>query len=139
MGMILFWLTMLGAGAGIVAFFVYASLLIIRRSSSGLVRSAGLNSVKSSMDKEESRRIRVQIRHVLLEVWDPIGVKDEPNAQDESDSYIGHLYELLTGNVTDAELSKYLYWVAHDRMGFEEAKASDMQTTVAALRSIPLG
>jgi hypothetical protein len=109
------------------------------RSSSESVRSAGLISHKALTEKEESRRIRVQIRHVLLDVWDPIGIKDEPNAQDEYDLYIGRLYELLAGNATEAELSDYLYWVAHDRMGFEEAKASDMQTTVAALKSIPLG
>lgn len=30
-----------------------------------------------------------------MDVWDPIGVKDEPNAQDEYDSYLGGVYELL--------------------------------------------
>ena len=35
------------------------------------------------IDKYESRRIRGEIRRVLMTVWDPIGVKDEPNAQDE--------------------------------------------------------
>jgi len=39
------------------------------------------------IDKYESRRIRVAIRNVLLGVWDPIGIKDEPNAQDEYDGY----------------------------------------------------
>ena len=41
------------------------------------------------IDKATSRRIRAKIRHVLLEVWDPIGIKDEPNAQDEYDAYMG--------------------------------------------------
>lgn len=99
----------------------------------------GVSSTPPALtDKEESRRIRARIRHVLLEVWDPIGVKDEPNAQDEYDGYIGRLYELLVEDAGDAELLRYLYWVAHDRMGFEEAKASDAQATVVALRSIPL-
>jgi hypothetical protein len=30
------------------------------------------------IDKEESRRIRNDIRQVLLQVWDPIGIQDEP-------------------------------------------------------------
>ena len=30
-----------------------------------------------------------------MDVWDPIGVKDEPNAQDEYDGYLGGVYELL--------------------------------------------
>ena len=41
------------------------------------------------IDKYESRRIRAEVRRVLSDVWDPIGVKDEPNAQDE--------YRLLSG------------------------------------------
>ena len=137
-GMILFWLAMLGAGVGVVASLVYAVLLILRRSNTEPARSAGLSSPRESPDKEESHRIRGQIRHVLLNVWDPIGIKDEPNAQHEYDGYIGHLYGLLIGNATEAELSNYLHWVAHDRMGFEEAKASDTHITVVALKDIPL-
>ena len=88
--------------------------------------------------KEDSRRMRAQIRRVLLEVWDPIGIRDGPNAQDEYDAYVGRLYELLVANASDAELSDFLHWVARDRMGFEEAKASDAQPTVDALKSIPI-
>ena len=90
------------------------------------------------IDKAESRRIRVQIRHVLLDVWDPIGVKDAPNAQDEYDGYIGKLFELLMSNAPDAELVEHLYWAAHDQMGFEAARRSDMLSTVEALRKIEL-
>lgn len=137
-GMILFWLAMLGVGAGVIALLIYAALRIIQRRNSEPIRSASLISPKPLADKEESRRIRVQIRHVLLDVWDPIGIKDEPDAQDEYDGYIGHLYELLVANATDTELSNYLHRIAHDRMGFEESKASDTRATVAALRTIPI-
>ena len=41
------------------------------------------------IEKYESRRIRVEIRRVLLMVWDPIGIRDESNAQDEYDGYWG--------------------------------------------------
>ncbi len=91
------------------------------------------------IDKAESRRIRVQIRHVLLDVWDPIGVKDAPNAQDEYDSYIGRLYELLVSKVPDVELVEHLYWAAHDSMGLSAAQRSDMVSTVEALKRIPIG
>jgi hypothetical protein len=36
-------------------------------------------------DKEQSREIRVQKRHVLMSKWDPIGVCDEPFAADDYD------------------------------------------------------
>jgi uncharacterized protein YecA (UPF0149 family) len=78
------------------------------------------------------------MRHVLLEVWDPIGIKDEPNAQDEYDGYIGKLYELLVSQADDSQFIDYLYWAAHDQMGFDAATRSDMETTVEALKRIPL-
>jgi len=90
------------------------------------------------IDKPESRRIRVEIRRVLMDVWDPIGVKDVPNAQDEYDGYIGKLFELLTTGGSDADLVEQLYWAAHDQMGLDAAHRSDMLSTVEALRKIEL-
>jgi hypothetical protein len=89
-------------------------------------------------DEDESRHIHAQIRHVLLNVWDPIGVRDEPNAQDEYDDYVGKLYELLITKAPDEELIDYLHWAAHDQMGFDAATKSDMLETVEALRKISL-
>jgi hypothetical protein len=93
---------------------------------------------KPITDKAESRRIRTEIRRVLLKVWDPIGVTDEPNAQDEYDGYIGKLYALLMRNAPDSDLTEHLYWAAHDQMGFDAAQRSDMLSTVEALRKIKL-
>jgi len=96
-----------------------------------------MSTPKPIIDKADSRRIRVQMRHVLIEIWDPIGIKDEPNAQDEYDSYIGELYDLLVGHADDSQLIDYLYKAAHDHMGLDAAR-SDMQATVDALKKIPL-
>ena len=97
-----------------------------------------MSTPKPTIDKYESRRIRVLIRHVLLDVWDPIGVKDEPNAQDEYDGYIGKLYDLLVSRADDSEFIDYLHWAVHDHMGLGAANRSDMETTVEALKKIPL-
>jgi hypothetical protein len=98
----------------------------------------GVTTPKPAIDKTESRRIRVLIRHVLLEVWDPIGIKDEPNAQDEYDGYIGKLYELLVGHAEDSQFVDYLHWAVHDHMGLDAASRSDMEPTVEALKKICL-
>jgi hypothetical protein len=98
-----------------------------------------METPKPLIDKTESRRIRVEIRHVLLNVWDPIGVKDEPNAQDEYDGYIGRLYQLLVSNAPQSELVDYLYWAVHDNMGLGTASRAQMIGTAEALRLIPLG
>lgn len=98
-----------------------------------------MSTPKPRIDKAESRRIRVEIRHVLLNAWDPIGVKDEPYAQDEYDAYIGELYELVVNGSPDEALENYLFWVAHDRMGFSESACrTHNPATIAALRRIPL-
>lgn len=86
----------------------------------------------------DSQRIRSQIRHVLLNTWDPIDIKDEPNAQNEYDNYIGRLSDFLVSNAPDTELTEYLYWAVHECMGFDGASRSDMAATVEALRKIPL-
>jgi hypothetical protein len=89
------------------------------------------------IEKYESRRIRVAIRHVLMDVWDPIGVKDEPNAQDEYDGYLGGVYELLVSGASDEHIEDHLLLIVNERMGLS-AKKSDMANTVKALRQIPL-
>ena len=86
--------------------------------------------------KENSRRIRVEIRRVFLEVWDPIGVRDAPTAQDEYDGYLGRTLELLIEGATDAELNEYLFGLA-DRMGMDASRHSHADV-IAALRAIPL-
>jgi hypothetical protein len=86
--------------------------------------------------KENSRRIRVAIRRVFLDVWDPIGVRDEPNAQDEYDGYLGGMFELLMSNAPDAKLKEYLDWCV-DRMGMDSSRHSDADV-IQALRAIEL-
>ena len=86
--------------------------------------------------KENSRRIRSEIRRVFLEVWDPIGIKDEPNAQDEYDGYIGEAFELLWRGASDRELIAYLDRIVN-RMGMD-ASHYPLQAIAAELRKIPL-
>jgi hypothetical protein len=89
------------------------------------------------IEKTDSRRIRSEIRSVLLQVWNPIGIKDEPKAQDECNGYVGHVFPLLTENKSDEVIAGYLVRVLTERMGLK-AKTSDMAVTVQALRRIAL-
>jgi hypothetical protein len=68
------------------------------------------------------RRDRVRagfaaIRRVLMELWDPIGVREEPEVQDEYDTYVPVIYRLLVTNRPKHELVDYLWWVETERMG----------------------
>lgn len=101
-------------------------------------REGAVDASETSIEKYQSRRVRAQIRHVLMDTWDPIGVKDEPNAQDEYNAYIGDIYELLISQAPDSKIAEYLYSVAHDRMGFSSTAASNTKDTVDALKAIPI-
>ena len=90
------------------------------------------------IDKYESRRIRVDIRHVLMSVWDPIGIKDERNAQDEYDGYLGGVYQLLVSGASDEQIADHLWRIVTERMGLSAARKTDMADTVKALRDIKL-
>jgi hypothetical protein len=72
-----------------------------------------------------------------MDVWDPIGIKDEPNAQDEYDGYLGGVYELLVSGASDENIQEHLWRIATERMGLSPNK-SDMADTIKALRQIPL-
>ncbi len=85
--------------------------------------------------------MRDAIRRVFLDVWDPIGIADEPNAQDEYDSYIEPVYQLLMRSASDEEIATYLLWVVFEQMGLSGIRASmraHQELVVKALRLIPL-
>jgi hypothetical protein len=89
------------------------------------------------IEKYDARRVKLEIRRVLLEVWDPIGIKDEPNAQDEYDGYLGGILGQLACGASDDEISKYLHRIVTERMELS-APVEAMRDTVAALRQIKL-
>ncbi|HKF51514.1 MAG TPA: hypothetical protein VKB26_04325 [Candidatus Acidoferrales bacterium] len=90
------------------------------------------------IDKHEAKRITSEIRLVLLDIWDPIGVKDEPNAQDEYDCCLGGLFRLLTTHGTDDQIAEYLLQQETEHMGLGAVRKEAMYPTVAALRRIKL-
>lgn len=88
------------------------------------------------MPKEQSRRIRAEIRRVFLDIWDPIRIGGEPDGQDEYDGYLGRAFELLTSGATDQEIEEYLLWIL-GRMGMDGSRVS-LKNVVKELRGIDL-
>jgi|SRR5579864_2433202 len=74
------------------------------------------------VDKESSREIRRQIRRVLMNDWDPIGVNDTPEAADEYDGYLGDIYELIQSNASAAQIAAHLRLIEIDQMGMVDAE-----------------
>jgi hypothetical protein len=62
----------------------------------------------ASTEQRRARTIQESIRDVLLRDWDPIGINDVPEAQDEYDSYIGGVYRLLASHCSADQIVDHL-------------------------------
>jgi hypothetical protein len=69
------------------------------------------------IDKEQSRNIRRQIRRVLMEYWDPIGVNGIPEAADEYDGYVGDFYEMIVGSRHEKDIIAHLIYLEGEHNG----------------------
>ena len=57
------------------------------------------------------------IRDILLKEWDPIGVKDVPETQDEYNSYIPGVCKLLINRESSENIFLYLWKIETENMG----------------------
>jgi hypothetical protein len=83
----------------------------------------------------KAQRISDEIRQVLVKIWDPVGIKDEPHAQDEYDSYIGGVFRLLVNHSGDREIEDYLWKIIEGKIHVHPQKGAT-KDAVKALRSI---
>lgn len=71
--------------------------------------SAGNRRLMAKANRDRGKEIQDRIRQVLLHEWDPIGVRDVPEAQDEYDSYVGGVYRLLASGASEDEIVDHLW------------------------------
>lgn len=57
------------------------------------------------------------VHSATLHDWDPIGVGDIPEAQNEYDAYIPKLCELLKSRRSRDEIVGYLWWLETEQIG----------------------
>lgn len=58
----------------------------------------------------------LEVKNVLLLEWDPIGIRDCPEAEDEYDSYVPRVSLMLRERKTAEELYAYLRWLEVERI-----------------------
>jgi hypothetical protein len=85
---------------------------------------------------QRAREIQESIRQVLLRDWDPIGVSDVPEAQDEYDSYVGGVYRLLASGASEDEVIEHLQWIESDRMGLTAADPEELRVVAMRLAQL---
>jgi hypothetical protein len=73
-----------------------------------------------SSREERAQEIQRAIAQVLLRNWDPIGIKDEPRAQDEYDAYVGGVYRLIASGASARQIAEHLAKLEADQLGFAD-------------------
>ena len=95
------------------------------------------------MDKRtrlaKARQIQKAIGEILLREWDPIHVKDEPQAQDEYAGYVGGVYRLLTAGAGPRAVADHLCRVEAEAMGYTRPRPSDLLPVAERLCSLDVG
>lgn len=76
---------------------------------------------------ERARSWHATIRKALMERWDPIGVREIPEAQDEYDHFVPAIHKILVTRRPKHELLDYLWWLETVHMGL----VGDRQATEA--------
>ena len=49
-----------------------------------------------------------EVKNILMNEWDPIGIKDNPNAKAEYDQYVLRVVGMLYNGTTQDKLAEYL-------------------------------
>ena len=81
---------------------------------------------------------KLQMRQVLLEEWDPIGIRDEPLAQDEYDSYLRHIYDLLARDASELQIANHLNQLETVSMGMRGRPIEKLLSVARSLKRIAL-
>jgi hypothetical protein len=75
-----------------------------------------------------------ELRRILMEEWDPIGVRGVPEAADEYDGYLPQIGSRLHDGASAKEIAAYLTWVEEDRMGLGRSAAARRRNKALAAR-----
>jgi hypothetical protein len=81
---------------------------------------------------------QTEIRDVLLRDWDPIGVKDVPEARNEYDAYLAPLAGMLASDKSVQDIGAYLCRIESERMGLtaDPRRAETVARKLEAIRSL---
>ncbi|MBI5706707.1 MAG: hypothetical protein HZC36_06920 [Armatimonadetes bacterium] len=71
------------------------------------------------MDRAEYRRILLEVDRILLEDWDPLDVREEPDAYDEYTNYAPLVIRRLMDGCSQEQICELLAHIELDWMGLQ--------------------
>jgi hypothetical protein len=64
-------------------------------------------------------RLRANVRQLLLQDWDPVGIRDVAAAQDEYDLYVDPIARIVERGESEEAITKYLLELEFDITGMQ--------------------
>ena len=87
-----------------------------------------VNVVGQRLSPEQKELFR-RVDEVLHYIWDPIGVAGTPEARDEYDSYVPHVFSMLIHDAPSAEIAQFLLTTESEAMGLSYSKRAPNRAT----------
>lgn len=89
----------------------------------------------SREERNLGRAMQREIGDILLRNWDPIGIGNEPEAQDEYDSYAGGVYRLLASGASNRDIATHLANIEASSLGYEDTDPKMLVPVAKKLRA----
>lgn len=77
-----------------------------------------------------------EIERVLLDQWDPLGVRASPADEHAYAPYAHEVYGLLARGASDVQIARHLHHIERDNLAHPELAGRDLSHVVRALRKL---
>ena len=88
------------------------------------------------MPDAKREAIEATIGNVLLNEWDPLGVRAEPERSGEYGKYSHDVYGLLVRGASDVQVGRHLHKIERDEMHHADAGNRDLSALLRTLRAL---
>lgn len=84
----------------------------------------------------ESKEMITDVRSVLINDWDPLGIGNNSNLKDEYDGYVGAIIQILLQKSSIESLFLFLKKVENEDMGIQNSNIKSLYDVATKLKRI---
>jgi hypothetical protein len=88
------------------------------------------------MSDSKREQIEATIGTVLLNEWDPLDVRAQPDRADEYRKYSHDIYGLLIRGASDVQVGRHLHKIEREEMHRADADNRDLSALLKTLRAL---
>lgn len=88
------------------------------------------------MSGQPRENVEAEIGRILVEQWDPLGVRAKPAPHEEYAPYAHEMYSLLARGASDVQIARRLHQAERDELRHPELVTRDLTPLVRALRAL---